>query len=69
MSAQQFKGIFGIWPWPIINIILSLIYSRASLYQSASTSAKAKNVEVWEWVDYRGRERRIVVHREAEMSD
>jgi hypothetical protein len=71
MSTQQFKGILGIWSWPIVNIILALIYSRAptQLVKTTSTPAKAKNIEEWVWTDYRGKERRIVVHRQVEASD
>jgi hypothetical protein len=39
------------------------------LAKTALAPAKAKNVEVWQWIDYRGRERQIVVHREVEASE
>jgi hypothetical protein len=47
-----FRGIFGIWSFPILNLLLSLL-SRS-------------NVEIWEFTDCEGNLRRIVVYRQVE---
>jgi hypothetical protein len=54
------RGPLGIWPFPLLNALLQLIQSLrlgGTAYQ---------NVETITWVDWRGRERRIVIHRKAE---
>jgi hypothetical protein len=48
----MFKGPLGIWPFPILNLLLSLL-SRS-------------NIEVWQWEDCEGNLRRIVVYRQVE---
>ena len=30
--------------------------------------ARAHNVETWDWIDYKGRERKITVHRDVEQT-
>jgi hypothetical protein len=49
---MMFKGPLGIWPFPILNLLLTLL-SRS-------------NVEVWQWEDCEGNLRRIVVYRQVE---
>jgi hypothetical protein len=72
--STQFRGPLGIWAWPLVNIILSWITTWSSATQKTvaaapSASSKAKNIEVWEWEDYRGRKRSITVHRTAEVAN
>jgi len=50
----MFKGPLGLWPFPILNLILALL-SRS-------------NVEIWEFTDCEGNLRRIVVYRQVEPS-
>jgi hypothetical protein len=47
------EGPFKIWPFPLLNLLLAII------------SGSTENVETWRWVDYKGRERVIEVHREV----
>jgi len=52
MQRQLFKGIFGLWPWPIINLILSIFMSNM------------ENIEEWEVVrDSEGLPKSIIVKR------
>jgi hypothetical protein len=55
------KGPLGLWNFPLLNIILSLILSDGSV-----SGAGYQNEETITWVDWRGRERKIVIHRKAE---
>ena len=68
MSAR-FTGPLGIWHFPIINIVMAFIESRKLTTVTSSApmvKASAKNVEVWEWVDWRGQKRTITAHRTVE---
>jgi hypothetical protein len=57
------RGPLGIWHFPMLNAILRLIQSLSG----ASTSSLGyQNVETITWTDWRGRERKIVIHRMAE---
>jgi hypothetical protein len=48
--------VLGLFAFGFFLLILSPRPTRATLQT---------NTEVWEWVDWRGRQRRIIVHREV----
>jgi len=57
----------GIWRWPFINVLLEVLATRgvrSSIRGGGSLKPTMANVERWEWVDYRGRKRELVIHRE-----
>ena len=76
MSSQEIVGpIFG-WRFPILNRLLAAFRTRGSATALAGVRAlpspqdvaRAHNEEVWEWTDYRGKDRRITVHRNVEQT-
>lgn len=58
---MSFKGPLGLWPFPLVNLLLSIGESFA---QTKATGIA--NIEVWEWIDSRGRQRSLTVHRKVE---
>jgi len=79
MSSEEIRGpIFG-WRFPFLNRLLALLNSRRhgkgalpNPVQAALPSpmgvARAHNLEIWEWTDYKGQDRKITVHREVEQT-
>jgi len=73
---QQIVGPLGIWTFPLLNFLLTILVGSPTGFfkqRRFSTRSKepalqtqARNIEVWEWTDYRGRKRKLVVHREVE---
>lgn len=55
----MFQGPLGIWPYPLINLILSLAEKTAG-------KQGVSNVEEWAWVDSAGQKRVLTVHRKVE---
>jgi len=76
---RRVVGPLGIWSFPILNLVLELIERwrerrLAKLGGTGHSRAPAKlspmaNVEVWEWTDYRGRRRRLEIHREVKETN
>lgn len=68
VRALRFSG-FGLgWPWPLINILLEIRGTagvRSLRGRGGSLAPTMANTEVWNWVDYRGRKRELVVRREV----
>jgi hypothetical protein len=68
VRALEFKGLgLGIWPWPLVNRLLEIL-GRTGVGSSrsrGSLTATMANVERWEWTDYRGHKRELVIHREV----
>jgi hypothetical protein len=63
MGKRVLRGPLGLWPFPILNFLLSIL-QVSSLQTSRLT---AQNVETWELVrDERGRLVNVVVHRKVE---
>jgi hypothetical protein len=63
MGKRMLRGPLGLWPFPILNFLLSIL-QVSSLQTSRLT---AQNVETWELVrDERGRLVNVVVHRKVE---
>jgi hypothetical protein len=57
--ADRFKGFLGIWTWPILNLILEILAQRDL------SSSKLENIEEIEFEDWKGRTRKIRIHREV----
>lgn len=75
MSTNEIVGPLGIWKFPILNRLLAALRTRGSTALSAVRAlpppqdvARAHNLETWEWTDYRGKDRKITVHREVEQT-
>jgi len=63
---ELIRGPLGIWPFPILNFLLQVVqFSRSSAGFSTESSSKLENLEVIEWVDWKGRERKMTIHREV----
>lgn len=65
--SKAFKGIFGLWTYPLINFLLSITertQTRTSPIGNIATATR--NVEEWEWVDSTGKKRTLTVHRKVE---
>jgi len=55
-------GPLGLWPWPVLNFLLSFIYYAR--LRTGVGSSTVENVEEWELVtDERGELKKIIVHR------
>jgi len=64
MDVKEYiVGPLGIWRFPVLNFIISLIVEVVSREVGSSHSTPTENVEEWVWTDYKGRERRIRVKR------
>lgn len=77
MAYQPFRGPLGLWPWPILNLILSIIYARVSItasipqvQASASSHKGFHNIEKF-MIKYNeaGDPVEIVVHRKVEPNE
>jgi len=54
--TQQFRGPLGIWPWPLINLLLALIAQIRSLQTPAVTAERPPLRKVYSIVrDEKGR--------------
>jgi len=68
LAYQPFRGILGLWPWPIVNLILSIIYGRVQMApQQTSTSKGFHNIEKF-IIKYNeaGDPIEVIVHRKVE---
>jgi hypothetical protein len=54
------RGPLGIWVFPLLNVLLQLI--RLAKFNRPAY----QNIETITWTDWRGKERRIEIHRNAE---
>lgn len=72
MERERFEGPLRIWPWPILNLLLSVLGGRQSSVSSSPRSVgsnsklqvSVENIEDWEIIrDSRGRLSNIRVHR------
>lgn len=69
--------LFLTWPFLLVREVIarpnpggatnSIFPSLPKLTPPGMTSAY-QNEEIWEWKDYKGRDRKIVVHRDAKRS-
>jgi len=73
--TEEIVGPLGFWRFPFLNRLLALFQGRklalpgTSQVQAALPDvARAHNLETWEWTDYKGRDRKITVHREVEQT-
>jgi len=68
VRALRFTG-FGLgWTWPLVNIVLEVVAKRglgSSIRGRSSLTPTMANVETWEWLDYQGRKRQLIIHREV----
>jgi hypothetical protein len=66
--AEPIVGPLGIWRFPILNILLTILERvRTTQGQTQKTQQqKVKNVEEWEFTDLEGNKRYIKVHRYIE---
>ena len=67
-GALRVAGPLGLWPFPILNLVLELFETvRAGRggFAEAGSATSLANVEVWEWVDRRGKKRTLTVRREV----
>ncbi len=68
---KVFRGPFGIWPYPVINFLLRIVEllksegSQPLISTSHSLKPAMANVERWQWIDYKGRKRELVIEREV----
>jgi hypothetical protein len=66
-----FVGPLGIWPWPVVNLILSIVYSIRSTSLAAQAKVEAaqkpfENVEYYRVVrDEHGEIVGIEIHRKV----
>jgi len=68
VRALRFTGFFGIWGWPIINLVLEVTAARgfrSSTRGRGALSPTMANVEKWQWIDSKGRKRELIIHREV----
>ena len=74
MPEQYVKGPLGIWPWPILNVIIAFLRrlkelrgeGRPKLLGFLGGARTYTNLEEWELVeDEHGNLKKIVVHRKA----
>jgi len=63
----RFKGVLGIWSWPLLNILLELVQVQSPRSRGvAGLKPIATNIEEWEIVrDGRGRLQKLRVRREV----
>jgi len=68
---MKITGPLGIWPFPILNFILELAdrlkrkSERRPILQSRLQTTVVRNVEEISWIDWKGRERKMIIHREV----
>lgn len=71
VRALRFSGFFGIWTWPLVNALLEIMAARglrSGVRGRGSLTSKMTNLERYEWLDYKGRKRELVIHREVKES-
>ena len=84
MSEQSIVGPFGFWRFPILNAILQRLQSSSGMDRirffgqipqrpqpalpAPQEVARSRNLETWTWIDYKGHERQITVHRDVEQT-
>jgi hypothetical protein len=59
---DKISGPLGLWPFPLLNLLLQILGSRSGVFTSP---IRAENLEEIVWTDWRGRERRMTIHREV----
>lgn len=62
--SQQFRGPLGLWPFPIVNMILQMLQQRSTA-TTQRVPQRTHNIEKWEWTDYKGNKREFTIHREV----
>jgi len=60
-------GPLGLWPFPLLNFILKILQQTHFSQTNRSGHNVVENVEKWEWVDYKGRKREIIIHRKVRV--
>ena len=53
---------------PLVYIAIGLLIAYLIWRSRSSTPIQFNNLETWDWVDWKGRQRQIAVHREAKTS-
>jgi hypothetical protein len=84
MAYYPFRGVLGLWPWPLVNMILASIYAEGAYRtvgaQTSQTPAQAPvqrspslgfhNVEKFKIVyNEAGDPVEIIVHRKVEPNE
>jgi len=60
------------WPYPILNILRRIIErirerrKSFSILQNLDRSSALENIEEVVWIDWKGRERKIIIHRKVD---
>ena len=63
MSSTEVKGPFGLWPFPLINLLRQLLAGRVPI-AAARPGIISSNTERIRWTDWTGKERVTVIERE-----
>jgi hypothetical protein len=61
-ALAQLRGPLGIWTFPILNALLQ----RLQLQAQHISKPLLQNKETITWQDWKGRPRKIEIHREVE---
>jgi len=62
----RISGPLGIWPFPVLNFLRDLVEGIRSRPSVLSSQPVVRNVEEIVWTDWKGRERKMTIHREVE---
>lgn len=66
--AHGFVGPLGIWPYPVLNLILEFfegVRAGRSALGISTLRTTTKNIEKVRWIDYKGHDRTLVIEREV----
>ena len=66
---EKITGPLGFWMFPILNFIYELIQTQSQQQTKKSAVSASEpavtNIERMVWTDWRGRERKMEIHREV----
>lgn len=78
---KKLTGPFGFWTFPVLNALVSILSNQSTVSNQSTESTDNKkkeeehttpqaitNEESWNWVDYKGNKREIIVHRKVKSS-
>jgi hypothetical protein len=63
-SADRFTGLFGLWAWPLVNLILAIAESKRA---PAQTTVQRRRMSIWDVT--RDKEGRIISILEREVGE
>jgi hypothetical protein len=63
-ALSEITGPLGLWKFPILNILRQMLLQLRQ-GQGLAPTAQVVNEERITWVDWKGRERNMVIHREV----